>query len=346
MKEFGSDYHALPLQPGGPRFETLIPNCIYYASGRQALEALVAFKGYRRIFVPSYFCQESLARLRQMVDVEEYDFIPGDDFCVVLRDLPLEKGDAILTVNYFGLDNLDCRFPDDVDVIEDHTHSPAGYGAVTSRADWCVASLRKVFPIPDGGALWSPKGYQLPSQPPLAEEVEQAMITRLSAMEMKSKYLSIPASQEAGALKEEFRRRFISTEEKFDEFPISDMSPQSYAILRGIDVEKWIGARIRNWRILRKALPYGRDFRVMEPRYLVSDPFSFVVIFDSPERREVVRQSLIKADVYPAVLWPIDREPDDRATRFSHRMLSIHCDGRYSADEMKQLAGLLRKLLY
>lgn len=77
-------------------------------------------------------------------------------------------------------------------------------------------------------------------------------------------------------------------------------------------------------------------------------PFSGILLFDSHERREQVRERLIAARVYPSVLWPLDRPclsgiPDE-ALNFSRRMLSIHSDMRYMGNDMRHIANLIKSI--
>jgi hypothetical protein len=75
-------------------------------------------------------------------------------------------------------------------------------------------------------------------------------------------------------------------------------------------------------------------------------PFSFVGVFDEPGQREAMREHLLRRDIYPTVLWPLDNPVvagigvDDLA--LSQRMLSIHCDWRYSIEDMDTVAEVVQ----
>ena len=73
--------------------------------------------------------------------------------------------------------------------------------------------------------------------------------------------------------------------------------------------------------------------------------FSLVLYFDTKEIRDSVRKRLIESCVYPAILWAVTDSASENSKDFSERMLSVHCDGRYSEDDIKQLASILNKAL-
>ena len=73
--------------------------------------------------------------------------------------------------------------------------------------------------------------------------------------------------------------------------------------------------------------------------------FSLVLLLESKERRDALRKDLIDKCVYPAILWKVPESASEESKRFSERMLSIHCDGRYNEEDIKQLADILNKSL-
>ena len=48
---------------------------------------------------------------------------------------------------------------------------------------------------------------------------------------------------------------------------------------------------------------------------------------------------LIRKRIYPAVLWPNQKEKEAR--NFSAKSLFVHCDIRYNSDDMKTLAEMI-----
>jgi hypothetical protein len=63
--------------------------------------------------------------------------------------------------------------------------------------------------------------------------------------------------------------------------------------------------------------------------------------------RDTVRQGMFKHDIYPPVHWPIKGKVpvEFRAShRLARQVMTIPCDQRYSVEEMKRVAGVLRRL--
>ena len=67
------------------------------------------------------------------------------------------------------------------------------------------------------------------------------------------------------------------------------------------------------------------------------------LLLKSNIHRDTLRKHLIEACVYPAILWAVPDSASENSKDFSERMLSIHCDGRYTEEDIKQLAGILNK---
>ena len=74
-------------------------------------------------------------------------------------------------------------------------------------------------------------------------------------------------------------------------------------------------------------------------------PFSLVLVFDSRNRRDRVRKALIDSNVYPAILWYIPSPAEGDVLMMSNNMLSIHCDGRYSEEDIEQLKLIIQKVI-
>ncbi|HEY8609597.1 MAG TPA: hypothetical protein VIM12_20965 [Noviherbaspirillum sp.] len=321
-----------------------------YASGRDAFHALLQFgrvtRGWKRLLVPGYYCQKVVASLAASgLDLVLYDDGPDCD-APSLASVSLRAGDVLLLVNYFGLRTaplLPALRGTDVEVIEDHTHDPWSDWATSSEADWCVASLRKTLPVPDGGVLWSPAGHTLPVAARIAVDRKLGSLNRMAAMLLKSMYLD-----GAQVTKEAFRDLYSSAERVLDTSAASGMTPWGAGILRSLPIQKIRQIRRHNWRVLCTELADLDQVRILQPEdVLVACPLSCIVLFSSPRLRDFVRARLMDANVYTAILWPLDESVlDDVAEdqrQLSRTMLSIHCDIRYDETDMVRVAALVRR---
>lgn len=337
MKEFGSDFHYIESYNSGRAHLTdVFRGAALLADGRQCIVALIHQYGWCRLWMPDNFCYDVIETIKKQtgIEVEFYNDSPLHE--AEVEKLPFKEGDALLRMNYFGMRDLRSNKGIPVSVIEDHSHDPFGHWALYSDADWCIASLRKSLPIPEGGMLWSPKGYALELSMPKSSENAAIANKRWEAMRMKADYLVGKTTD-----KEAFRKIFVGTENWFDRAEPSLIDDGSKDYLDRLDINAWFCAKRRNWRILQQVV----KTKVVLTEDESCTPFSFVILTENEEKRNRLRGHLIDKSVYPAILWNV---PDDVSTEtkcFSQRMLSIHCDGRYTEDDTLLLAAIINEAL-
>lgn len=346
MIEFGSDFHfKAPTSGAEKTLYDFYPRANLYADGRQALIHLYQTQGWQRLWVPEYFCYEVVESLKQAgLDIRFYADYPGytDDIKTleaIQKNGYFKPTDAILRVNYFG--TRSHRSPEKLSVaavIEDHTHDLIGGWAKNSRADWCIASLRKSLPIPEGGILWSPVGLTLPTAPVTSEENERIASIRWEAMKLKTRYLAGEDVEKSA-----FRAGYVDTEEYFDTAPICAIDDTSREYLRTFDIQDWYRRKRENWEILREIKKDG--VKVLKPEDYGCYPFSLILQFDDINKRDIVRKTLIEKCIYPAILWSVPPTGDGEIFVFSRTMLSIHCDARYSKEDILTMKSIIESIL-
>lgn len=349
MIEFGSDFHYIDSYFSGRAHLTdVYRNAMLMADGRQSVVALIRQNGWKRLWMPEYFCYEVIETIKQQTEaeIEYYHDLPGCDDASVIKQLPFEGGDALFRVNYFGTRDGRSNKDISVPVIEDHTHDLLGHWALYSDADWCIASLRKTLPVPMGGMVWGPKGFKvqgsrfkdsgLKIQDSGFKFCEEIAAERWEGMEMKAHYLKGETVE-----KEAFRKKYLETEDWFDVAEPIEIDARTKDFLGQLDINAWQGAKRRNWELLRSLV----NAKCLLPEDDSCTPFSFVVMADSRQERERLRKRLIERAVYPAVLWNVPDTVSREVKDFSERMLSIHCDGRYTEDDIRQLAVIINEAI-
>lgn len=345
MKEFGSDFHY--IQPTGGDGKTIydfLLSANYYADGRQALIHLYRSQGWKRLWVPDYFCYDVIESLRQagldLCFYADYPAYSGDSKTLeaIYKNGNIRLKDAVLRVNYFGIRSYRSTEKLPFTVVEDHTHDLIGEWALNSQADWCIASLRKSLPIPEGGILWSPMGLQLPNAPEAFKENERIAATRWEAMKLKAQYLAGEAVE-----KYLFRAGFVDTEPFFDTANVCSLDKASRNYLKSFNIYSWYRKKRENWEILSKIKKEG--VKILRPENYGCYPFSLILVFDDFFDRQRVRKELIEKQVYPAVLWNVPESKNEDVFLISRGMLSIHCDGRYSQDDILQLKSIIESVL-
>ena len=340
MKEFGSDFHYIDsYQSKRAHLTDVYRNALLLADGRQCIMALIRQYGWKRLWMPEYFCYEVIASIEQMTGIEiafyhDLPILSNDQRTV--EELPYMDGDVLFRVNYFGLRDFRSEDKIPIPVIEDHTHDLLGHWALYSNADWCIASLRKSLPVPEGGMMWSPKGFSLDCITDESEENKEIAASRWEGMRMKAAYLNGEQKN-----KDAFRKKFIDTEGWFDCAEISAIDDNSRNYIEKLDINLWQGAKLKNWKILHREMK-------TKPLSAENDsctPFSCILLAESHDAREQLRKRLIARSIYPAILWNVPHSASEMAKDFSSRMLSVHCDGRYTPDDARQLSAIINDLI-
>lgn len=341
MIEFGSDFHCIDNHSyGSIHLTDLFHDTTLLADGRQCIVVLIRQYGWKRIWLPDYYCYEVIDTIRAQTGIETafYEDNPLHEGNV--NNLPFAQGDVLLRMNLYGLRGQRSNKGIICPVIEDHSHDQSGEWALNSDADWCISSIRKTLPVPEGGMMWSPKGYQLTDKVDVLAENEQMAAIRWKAMEMKAAYL-----KGEDVNKDDFRTLFLKTEGWFDSAEPALIDKRSRdVVLNKLDIKLWQEARHRNWSQLN-SLVNKDGCSVLKPQDESCTAFSFVFEFECRERRDAVRKRLIESGVYPAILWTVPDSASEQSKDFSNRMLSIHCDGRYNEEDIRQLADRLNKAL-
>lgn len=346
MIEYGSDFHyVVPSNGNGNSLYDFFPSANLYADGRQALIHVYHSQDWQRLWVPEYFCYEVVESLKQAgLNLIFYTDYPGNRDDAQTLEAIQQKGlfrptDAVLRVNYFGTRSFRTAERLSVAaVVEDHTHDLIGGWPMHSTADWCVASLRKSFPIPEGGILWSPMGLRLPEAPAPSEDNELIASTRWEAMRLKAGYLAGGPIEKAT-----FRAGYVDTEEYFDTAPVCALDRASHEYLTTFDIREWYNRKRENWELLKAIRKEGGQ--VILPESMGCYPFSLILQFDNPDERDRVRKELIAHQIYPAILWNIPAPASGEVFSFSHCMLSIHCDARYTVDDIRQMKSIIESIL-
>lgn len=345
--EQGSEFHWLGLSKTwrGKKRNPWDKDFLAVGSGRDALRCLLrygrtAFR-WRRALIPSFLCQQiAAAIIDEGFQVKAYYDDPREPISA-----PIPRfGEALLVVNTFGMrPRWHCPIPYDGAVIEDHTHDPWSSWAWNSKANYCIVSLRKTLPVPDGGIIWSPANMPLPIAPALTQVHYAAAANKLEAMILKAMYLA-----EHGLEKGTFRTLAMNGESAISTRDTSAMLAVSIAILNSFDTSAWREQRYANYRQVATRLTDIAGASVLVPQDHGSCPFSVVIACHKPSIRDWLLKNLIERHIYPAILWPLEKsvlELPDESIDLSKRILSLHCDGRYDERDMNRVTDAVIEIL-
>ena len=325
----------------------------FTASGREAIElALISLERERsdvpkRCLMPAYMCDSVFQPFRHRG--WELIFYAVDSGLgstgETLFQIILETNPGLIFVHsYYGTDtfgDLRAQLPvfrkSGVFVMEDVTQSYY-LEAAGQEADFVVGSLRKWYPVPDGGFVVSDL--------PLAEDVlrdgEAYAEERLKPLIQKWEYLQ-GVEVLAENSKESFLQKNRSLEEALDRYEgVRRMSGVSAAILSETDEEEARQKRAENQSFLYDKMIGMKRLRPVLVMQGVEAPLYLPVY---AKEREDLQRFLTEHDIYAPVLWPVSEDtPDffegDEEYIYEH-LLAIPIDQRYGIREMERIAQVL-----
>ena len=154
-------------------------------------------------------------------------------------------------------------------------------------------------------------------------------------MTLKAKYLV------EGGDKEIFRAKYIATEEGLNKLnSIAAVDQETEGILHQLDVISWNEQKQKNWLLARREL---KEFELIGKDDPIT-PFSIIILMRDKDTRDAMRAHLMSHAIYPAILWKIPSETSfKRSNNFGERMLSIHCDARYTEQDIQHMCEIINQ---
>lgn len=295
--------------------------CAFTNCGRAALEVLLRNLPFRPrcVWVPRFICDtvtEPIRRLglplrRYRCDKQLSPLLPDD----------LREEDVLLLVNYFGLadERLEVAASGHPGpVLVDAT--TALYATRPDAASGIFYSFRKFLPVADGGSALA--CYPLHTRPAETDDSRARM-----------RFLHLRAEQGAVAAA-------AAAQEAEDSLsaPAKRLSPQTRALLGGIDIERARERRSANYRLLHAALaPLNR---LELPDVPPSAPLCYPFVTAIPG----LRDSLIDAGIALPLYWPEVIEAtkaQETENRLARTLLPLPLDQRYGEEDMARLLKLI-----
>lgn len=314
----------------------LFPGTYCYASGRAALyQILKSLKNrVRKIWFPDWLCH-TMVEAAQKAGYE-YDFYElSDQFKATVEALDTKgfmDGCVVVLINYFGLQDLTSTTKaikevySNAIVIEDDVQAYFCFAEETNPyADYRFTSLRKTFPTPDGGLVYTNKTMPSVIQP------NTFIRYKIEAGVMKSH------RGENGVRDEDYLALFEKGSELINENYESVMSHDSEMLFAGTDLQQVKWQRKANVARLLDGL------KLMGIQPLIEVPENktplFVPIY--LENRNEVRKNMFAHEVFCPVHWPLEGLPLKKGAEMAQYELSLIVDQRYSVEDMNIILSLL-----
>lgn len=355
IKKYNKKYHA------------------YTASGREAIAlALKTLAKCRpdlskRCLMPAYMCDTVFFPFEHE-GWEIYFYHVNKELKVNKEELRTQiekvKPELLFIHPYYGVDTWKELRPwlmelknQGICIMEDVTQSYYLESAGV-EADYVIGSLRKWYPVPDGGFVASDEKLL---DEVIKEDEEHARM-RLGVLMDKWNYLyGNQAAEEKKVNKAAYLKRNRELEGLLDEYSgIREMSNETAYILGRVNEDEAKKQRNENYRYLYDRLckelknkgwfepiiSVSEDDRCCQnetgeeacQNRLVTAPLYFAIYADD---RDGLQSFLTARGIYAPVLWPIGKENEGSLTAderyiFEH-MLALPIDQRYGREEMEYI---------
>lgn len=334
-REIGGDFHVCEEiyndNTSSNVFEYLKEySTAYFDSGRSALKFLLKQVKCQNVLLPGYICESVREAFPENCDVQYYRVT--QDIKIDWNDL-LNKARGGVDVVYLHFFNgyigkeydfdalLRLKKKNKFTIIEDTTHS--FFTEKQTVGDYCVCSLRKWFPIADGGVLYSKNVIK-------AEDLKESewSFRKREAMLEKTQYLQGLSND-----KKRFLASFSNAECTLDSQKNSyAISRESYNALKRLNCDFIMSARKRNFNYLKEKMTCELVASGGENQVPL-----FFTIRDA--NRDELRQQFIQSDIYCPIHWPLYEglKALSEAVSIYDTELSIPIDQRYGESEMEHI---------
>lgn len=341
--ELGSEFHV--------DFENLIEvkdtifdylkefHAIYVTNGRAALRMATSVLKSGTILMPEYICESVIEAFDERFQIRYYEV--DEKLNISMESLKLnmdENVSAVYLMHYFGqLQNQEVlnyikgqRNIYKYKIIEDTTHSI--FTEQCTIGDYCICSIRKWFPVPDGGVLYSRDNMEKIESISLNK---QTSIPKLEAMILKKYFLEYQIN-----VNTIYREIFMREEEKLnDTVELKEISDISRSLLECYSITDMKRKRKENYNklIANKNSIYAEVLS----EEIEFTPFMFPIY---KKKRDVFRQYLMENKIYCAIHWPYLASFKGKKSEYiSEHILSLPIDQRYNWECMEYIVNVINR---
>ncbi len=329
-REIGSEFWNVPTKTRNRLFPK---DTQWYLSGRSALQAIISdLKGMHSVALPSWCCDCMIKPFADAGFEIHFYSVYWNGVCIV-QDVNYDC-DVLLVMDYFGYSAYKVNLSGYRGVIiRDVTHSL--FSSSYSDADYYFGSLRKWCGVWTGGFAWTKDNHKLIED---STRYDDYVDLRENAMNEKAKYI-----QEKASVNKSYLKLFEEAEEKLDHIGASPAADRDVLIAQKIDKKLLKNRRRENAKIIREKFKELLIF----PKMNATDSPLFVPIFIPDGKRDLLRQYLIKNQIYCPVHWPITSYHKlNKKTRMIYETeISLVCDQRYGLEDMFRLCECVDSFL-
>lgn len=317
---------------------------ILVLSGRTAIDVILKdilkSRKIRNVYLPAYCCDSMIDPfIRNGIDVKLYD-IDFDGGLQYLIDEDTET-DIFYVNNYFGYENtirnkiIEHFKHKGAIIIYDKTHSLfMTNDATDALADYTFASIRKWIGVVCGAVVSKKEG-------PFDVELKDYPYLQCKIDAMQEKALFIKGENVDKQL-------FLS---KYGEF--GNHLSEEYQGYRMDNLSVGIWQQYDKVAIREKRRENAAVLHLESKLHFVDKlsangcPVFVPIFFETIEKRNAVRKSLIEEQIYCPIHWPKNKlvTPEMKVNDIFDKELSLICDQRYTECDMERILKVINKFI-
>ncbi len=336
--EFDLDLFTLEKKTGDASKDE---NISYFSSGRAALYHILRYlkenRGIHCVLLPDFLCS-SITNTIDRCEIPYQFYSLHHDLTIDYASLmkAYQSDIAIVLINYFGMTDIASQVKEirkidkDAIIIEDDVQ--AYYSFVHDEHDvaFKFTSLRKAFPIPDGGLV---KGIVKLTEPTNDNTFTQYKVAGSILKTMREHRIYGDKV---------YLELFEKGEDLIDENLDSRMSDISLRLLNQLDLEREMILRRRNAEFLINGLNELGIRPLLTPSSHQMPLFIPVCLAN----RDEIRRKMFKEHIFCPVHWPLDGLSVECGRYMAEHELSLIIDQRYGLDDMRKQLIIIKESLH
>ncbi len=297
-----------------------------FSNGRSAIYNLMKkLKSIKTILFPDFYCPSMIIPIR-MAKRHIITYKINSKFKAVKSDLlrNIRKCDAIFITDYFGqrdynLYEIARKFKKII--IIDRTHSLLS--DFNENGDYEILSLRKIFPVPDGGMIISKNKLAINPNRSIGKAYMEKSYSKL----LRYIYEKVDNS----SIIENYYVEFSQSSENKLLISNRDISPLSLHIVSHYNIDTAKKNRIINYKYLVKKFSGNKNIIIaIDKMPLIPQSMPIYI-----KNRNRIKSILHKHNIYIPILWRSKKI-------FSKKLLNIPIDDEYSIKDMNKTCKILK----
>jgi hypothetical protein len=314
MNEIGG-YFSLELR-NGKEFHS---EALALNSGRNALELILRYRKYNKVWLPSYYCNEILQAF--YITETDFGFYTIDKNFIPCIEFPIEENEAVLVINYFGLISKQIKkiVSKYKNIIVDN--SQAFFVKPFSNED-TFYSCRKFFGVSDGAYLYTFLDFDS---------------NRFPIDDSAYRLSHLVGRIETGA--ESSFHYYRRNESSMAYQSIKRMSLLTKAIMKNIDYDDCERKRTSNFFYLHNKLKSHNELNLSSTE--INGPFMYPFLI----KDEKLRKKLIDNKIFVPLFWNNVLGLEDGSWNYylAKYLLPLPIDQRYDEEDMDRILEVILK---